>query len=33
MKILLSIKPRFVEKIISGEKLYEYRKVVFKELI
>jgi predicted transcriptional regulator len=30
MKILLSIKPRFVEKIISGEKLYEYRKVVFK---
>lgn len=30
MKALLSIKPQFVEKIISGEKLYEYRKAIFK---
>ncbi|PMI59602.1 ASCH domain-containing protein [Vibrio splendidus] len=30
MKALLSIKPEFVEKIISGEKLFEYRKAVFK---
>lgn len=30
MKILLSIKPQYVEKIISGEKKYEYRKKEFK---
>lgn len=30
MKVLLSIKPEFVEKILSGEKLFEYRKAVFK---
>ena len=30
MKVLLSIKPQFVDKIISGEKLYEYRKAIFK---
>ncbi len=30
MKVLLSIKPEFVEKIISGEKRFEYRKAVFK---
>lgn len=30
MKILLSIKPQFVEKIISGEKKYEFRKTEFK---
>jgi len=30
MKVLLSIKPEFAEKILSGEKRYEYRKVVFK---
>lgn len=30
MKALLSIKPEFVEKIMSGEKLFEYRKVIFK---
>ncbi|MCD9506562.1 ASCH domain-containing protein [Photobacterium phosphoreum] len=30
MKALLSIKPEFVKKIISGEKLFEYRKVIFK---
>jgi len=30
MKVLLSIKPEFVEKIFCGEKRYEYRKSVFK---
>ncbi|WP_102504711.1 ASCH domain-containing protein [Salinivibrio kushneri] len=30
MKALLSIKPEFVEKIFSREKLFEYRKAVFK---
>lgn len=30
MRVLLSIKPEFVEKIFSGEKLYEYRKAAFK---
>ncbi|EHH0712204.1 ASCH domain-containing protein [Vibrio vulnificus] len=30
MKALLSIKPEFVEKIFSGEKLFEYRKAIFK---
>ncbi len=30
MKALLSIKPEFVEKILSGEKLFEYRKAIFK---
>lgn len=30
MKILLSIKPQYVEKIISGEKKYEFRKKEFK---
>ena len=30
MKALLSIKPEFVDKIFSGEKLFEYRKAVFK---
>lgn len=30
MKALLSIKPEFVAKIISGEKLFEYRKAIFK---
>lgn len=30
MKALLSIKPNFVEEMISGEKKYEYRKKVFK---
>jgi len=31
MKVLLSIKPEFVAKIFSGEKLFEYRKAVFKK--
>lgn len=30
MKVILSIKPEFVEKIFSGEKRFEYRKVIFK---
>lgn len=30
MKILLSIKSQYVEKIASGEKRYEYRKVCFR---
>lgn len=30
MKILLSIKPEFVEKIFNGTKRYEYRKCAFK---
>lgn len=29
MKILLSIKPEFVEEIFSGRKKFEYRKVIF----
>ena len=29
MNIILSIKPEFVEKIFSGEKKYEYRKILF----
>lgn len=29
-KVLLSIKPEFVEKIFNGEKKYEYRKSLFK---
>lgn len=31
MKVLLSIKPEFVNRIITGEKQFEYRKRVFKE--
>lgn len=31
MKVLLSIKPQFAEKILSGEKVYEYRKRIFKK--
>lgn len=30
MKVLLSIKPEFVEEIISGNKRFEYRKNIFK---
>lgn len=30
MKILLSIKPEFVEQIFNGNKIYEYRKCLFK---
>lgn len=31
MKALLSIKPEFVEEIVSGSKRFEYRKVSFKQ--
>jgi len=31
MKAILSIKPEFVEKILSGEKKYEFRKKIFKQ--
>ncbi len=30
MKVLLSIKPEYAEKILSGEKHYEFRKSIFK---
>lgn len=33
MNVILSIKPEFVRKIFSGEKLYEYRKVLFKQKV
>jgi len=32
MDVLLSIKPKYVEKIIEGTKTYEFRKLVFKTL-
>jgi len=31
MKVLLSIKPEFVEKIINGEKKFEFRRKIFKQ--
>lgn len=31
MSVLLSIKPKYVNKIQNGSKLYEFRKVIFKE--
>jgi len=31
MKVLLSIKPEFVEKILNGSKRYEFRKGIFKK--
>ena len=31
MKVILSIKPKYVERILSGEKKYEFRKIIFKE--
>jgi len=30
MKVLLSIKPEYAEKILSGEKKYEFRRTMFK---
>ena len=30
MKILLSVKPVFVEEIMRGKKLFEYRKTIYK---
>lgn len=32
MKVLLSIKPEYAQKIFSGEKKYEYRKRLFKRV-
>ncbi|ECB9671315.1 hypothetical protein FL873_05375 [Listeria monocytogenes] len=31
MKVMLSIKPEFVKEIIEGNKLFEYRKAIFKK--
>lgn len=31
MKVLLSIKPEYVEQIVSGKKKFEYRKRIFKQ--
>lgn len=31
MKVLLSIKPEYAEKILQGEKKFEFRKAVFKD--
>ena len=33
MSVLLSIKPKYVEKIENGSKLYEFRRVIFKQNI
>lgn len=33
MRVLLSIKPKYVEQIFAGNKLFEYRKVIFKKNI
>lgn len=32
MKVLLSIKPEYAEKILHGEKKYEFRRTIFKSL-
>lgn len=31
MSVLLSIKPKYIEKIKKGVKLYEFRRVIFKQ--
>lgn len=31
MKVLLSIKPEYAEKILSGEKRFEFRKAIFRD--
>jgi predicted transcriptional regulator len=31
MKVLLSIKPEYADKILSGEKCFEYRKAIFRD--
>ncbi len=33
MKVLLSIKPEYADKLFSGEKKYEYRKAIFREQV
>lgn len=30
MKAMLSIKPEYVERILSGEKTYEFRRTIFR---
>jgi type I restriction enzyme S subunit len=30
MDVLLSIKPKYVDAILKGEKKYEFRKIIFK---
>ena len=32
MKVLLSIKPEYAEKILSGQKKYEFRRAIFKDV-
>jgi len=31
MNVILSIKPKYVESIMNGEKLYEFRRAIFKD--
>ena len=31
MNVILSVKPEYASKILAGEKLYEYRKVIFRQ--
>lgn len=33
MKIILSIKPKYVKAIFSGNKIFEYRKTIFKQSV
>lgn len=33
MNVLLSIKPKYIEKIIKGNKRYEFRKSIFKKSV
>lgn len=33
MNVILSIRPDFVQKILSGEKQYEYRKIIFRKKV
>ena len=33
MNLLISIKPEFVEKILSGEKKYEFRRTIFRQKV
>ena len=31
MNVLLSVKPKYAEKIVEGEKKYEFRRAIFKK--
>lgn len=33
MNVLISIKPKYIEKILSKEKTYEFRKTIFKKKV